>query len=224
MISHKYQCIFIHIPKCGGTSIEHALGHYPHGDSTGGQDHRGIRRIEQPFPNSNILASFSNINEAFKRVTLSYKRHRNPNNRLTLTESQYKHYYKFTVVRNPWARILSVYNVVLGWQPLKKRWGIKGDISLEDFINKFTGFNMLRTQLSYLVDFNGEVNLNHIAKLEDIENGFKIICEDLNISHINLPHRNKGPNVNYKEIYNNKSMDLVYKCYEEEIELFNYSF
>ena len=27
MISNDYRCIFIHIPKCAGTSIEDALGH-----------------------------------------------------------------------------------------------------------------------------------------------------------------------------------------------------
>ena len=42
MISHKhkYKCIFIHIPKCAGTSIEKALGHFELYNGRGRQDHR----------------------------------------------------------------------------------------------------------------------------------------------------------------------------------------
>lgn len=46
MISHEYQCIFIHIPKCAGTSIENAFGHFKNHVGPGGQDHRTIRYLE----------------------------------------------------------------------------------------------------------------------------------------------------------------------------------
>uniref|UniRef100_A0A1D9FVM8 Sulfotransferase family protein n=1 Tax=Moorena producens (strain JHB) TaxID=1454205 RepID=A0A1D9FVM8_MOOP1 len=49
MISHEHKCIFVHIPKCAGTSIEHLLGHFDDFSGRGGQDHRSIRTIEQPF-------------------------------------------------------------------------------------------------------------------------------------------------------------------------------
>ena len=39
MISHKHQCIFVHIPKCAGTSIASALGHLDNHTGRGGQDH-----------------------------------------------------------------------------------------------------------------------------------------------------------------------------------------
>ena len=97
MISHKYQCIFIHIPKCAGTSIETALGHFDNHVGRGGQDHRSIRMIEQPFINLDIFASKENIHEFVNRMRHKYRKAFNPLNKLTVTKKQYESYYKFTV-------------------------------------------------------------------------------------------------------------------------------
>jgi sulfotransferase famil protein len=68
VISHQYGCIFIHIPKTGGKSVQRFF-------RTNWQNHKDISRYAQ---------------ELDPRI--------------------FKSYYKFTVVRNPWDRIVSDYN------------------------------------------------------------------------------------------------------------------
>ena len=48
MISHKHKCIYIHIPKTAGTSIEYKFGHFKE-LKRGVQDHRTIGEME-PVP------------------------------------------------------------------------------------------------------------------------------------------------------------------------------
>lgn len=66
MINHKYKCIFIHIPKCAGTSIESALGHYE--DKRGSQDHRTITDIQPNVKLKNIIRTRMNTVLFIKRL------------------------------------------------------------------------------------------------------------------------------------------------------------
>ena len=100
MISHKYKCIHIHIPKCAGTSIEKALGHFDGHEGRNGQDHRTIRMIEQPFLTKHSVSSLSNVKEIFRRLRHKTIIKTNPKNHEVVTKEQFMRYFKFNFLFN----------------------------------------------------------------------------------------------------------------------------
>ena len=86
MISHEHKCIFIHVPKCAGESIETALMGRPNWES------------DDPNYASLGLPDDSKIGQD-KHYTISqWKDHIN-----------FTNYFKFSFVRNPWDRVYSAY-------------------------------------------------------------------------------------------------------------------
>ena len=95
MISHKYKYIFVHIPKCGGSSIEQTL-------------------LKAEGVNVQNLDGFyiNHLNEGVKKEhLLDYPAHAYSQH---YSISQYDStlsgsYYSFSFVRNPWDLIVSEY-------------------------------------------------------------------------------------------------------------------
>jgi hypothetical protein len=157
MVSHQHKCIFIHIPKTAGTSIEQKLGHFTE-LKDGVQDHLTIRNLE-PLPAAKLLKNTRmDALLPVKEVVKKMKGVRR------LPEAVYRSYYKFTVVRNPWARVFSWYKNVLRSDLHRVRYHVAEDCSFEEFLENHLDCWELEPQLYWLTDYGGTIPLDYICR------------------------------------------------------------
>ena len=224
MISHKYKCIFIHIPKCAGTSIENALGHHDNPEGRGEKDHRTIRMIEQPILTPRIFSSRENIHEALRRIRHIYASETNPRNKFTVTKEQYDSYFKFAIIRNPWSRAYSAYRNVMRSVIHRENLKITGELSLNEYLRRFAGKGLLRPQIHWIKDYSGSIPLDYIGRFETLDQDLIRICDVMNIAQTDFPHMLKGSRLGYRDQFDEDSIKLIADFYKEEIECFGYSF
>ena len=224
MISHKYKCIFIHIPKCAGTSIEIALGHHDNSFGRIEQDHRSIRMIEKPLLSSNIFSSKENVVEILRRIHYRFSIHMNPCNKFYVTKEQYASYFKFAFIRNPWSRAYSWYKNVMRDENHKRYLKITQQLSLNEFLKLYRAKGALRPQTCWIKNFSGSIPVDFIGRFENLNKDFEEACKLMNITPILLPHETKGEATDYREEYDKESISIIRESYRKEIEIFNYSF
>lgn len=176
MIIDKYKCIFVHIPKNAGTSIEEYFGN----ESVRIQPskHADIHEIKTRFKNS------------------------------------YKNYRKFTIIRNPYDKMVSWYFY------LKRNLGENYNIvDFNQWIKDPSSFWHADDPISYL-----KPQCDWIDDTVEIIS-FENLKEELNIffnEKINLPVTNKSNHNHYLEYYNDESLDIVYNKYKKDFKQFNY--
>ena len=137
----------------------------------------------------------------------------------------------FTVVRNPWQRVFSLYKKVslegywLDWngqtlldlKPINE-W-------VDDYCNPEVPFNFPRwfTRFTNMIDFINHDNewVDFIIKAETIETDFKIVQDYLGNNNT-LPTLKKYDHSEYKDYLNDRSIKLISNIYQRDLDFFKY--
>lgn len=232
MISHKHQCIFIHIPKVAGTSITTLLHDGSDRNSTDGWD-----------PKKQIWRQHATCQELLSLGIIDAK--------------TFGNYFKFTFVRNPWARMVSEYtwrvkndeSFFVSWLPIKKFSKNRTLIKFKRYFSmprfSFKQFLLLtnesitknrsekykreweqhsRQQMEFFTDQNRNMMVDFIGRYENLAVDWNHIAMRLNMKNIALPHKNVSKKADYVKYYDRESVEIVKKRFRDDIEYFNYEF
>lgn len=156
----------------------------------------------------------------------------------------YKDYFKFCFIRNPWDRLVSCYlnkirsdnnlNSEVFVQGVHKgflKYGVfRAGISFAEFAKAITNIpdpiaeRHFRSQYTFITDEEGKILVNFIGKFECLNEDFLRLCEQTGIPKQTVPHLLKTDRKSYQEYYTNEIKDIVWERYSKDIEMFGYEF
>ena len=226
MVSHKHKCIFIHIPKAAGTSIERAF----------------MDDLCLDMNNRHALLLGENTNKDLGPRRVSHLSASEYVNLHFVSQEIYDSYFKFSVVRHPVDRLYSIYKYRTYSDYITFDQFIK--LKLPELFNSKREGYFYRSQYDYVFCDKGSC-VNFIGKLENITEDFKIIKDNISLE-TDLRHYNKSKikstsflkkvgktikdpevwlNFNYKvkdKYLSSKAKNIILKYYNIDFKTFNY--
>jgi hypothetical protein len=125
-------------------------------------------------------------------------------------------YFKFSIVRNPWDRFVSMYH-------FRIQNNMENHKSFERFITDNVDNLLKRPQLEWISDENGNVLMDFVGKFENLQKDFNYVCSAVG-ANLTLPHLNKSEHRHYSCYYNEKTIQMVKNICQVDANAFNYTF
>ena len=225
IISHSHRYIFIKSEKTAGTSIEAALSKHcidsdivtPLGDYWFNRDEKGA------WIHSSMNAEGFSQHDPATEV------------KRKVPPEIWNEYFKFSIARNPWDRIVSHFaREARNRQELKpaRRWYHRLGIPLDQFrettqlFRQFVaGNNWTTNDRFYLID--GALCVDFVIRYERLGEDLAEVCRRVGLPAVALPHLKSGMREgghSYAEYYDEASKAIVGKRHENDIRLFGYEF
>lgn len=216
MISHEYKCIFIHIPRTGGTSVEKAV----------------------------CGKNWWLIDKKTKHLTASESKKK--------YKQYWEDYFKFSFVRNPWDRTISLYHTsynnggilldppvyqseMSGFEIVfiknnklfakTKNIGISSGLGLDYFIDNYKPTPWEQKKIDYCDILNED--LDFVGRFENLKEDFIFIAKKIGLKDLEIPYADSVKKINktnYKDYYDENCKIKVEKIYKKSIEKYNYSY
>jgi hypothetical protein len=212
MINHKHKFIFIAIHKTGTTSAFSFL-------LESIEDGWGMKRRQIDITKHQIL---------------EYYKEKYP--------KKYDEYFKFTFVRNPWSRAVSLYlrgESTPAWKNqtfkdfVKDMQGAWANTDGPFWANGTKGFYKNQIDMARL---RGSENLetDFIGKTENLENDLRFICKKIDLDFdekiwkernmMNISKKRLKDKKHYSEYYDEETKNIIAEKFAEDIEYFGYKF
>ena len=227
MICREYQCLFVHVPKTAGQSVEQffmdrlgldwdrdraevMLGDNPDRD-------RGTQKLAH-------LSAAEYVEDGF------------------IGAEEFARLFKFSFVRNPYERIVSEYRYR----------NYFAHRSFRDFVlHKLPrpgwddDYRHVMPQYDMLHDSGGRLLVDFVGRFEHLQRDFTEVCARLGIEDAELPHRNPSNKRSrtlkrrvrtfvfrngehgtrrYTDFYDDETREAVARLYRRDIEAFGYDF
>lgn len=212
MISLSHQCVFVHIPKCAGQSVETAF----------------LRELNLTWKDRAVLLLRPKTVSDPKKAPpfLAHLMASQYTDLGYMPGSLFDKYLRFSIIRNPWSRVYSIYK----YQTKKK-------ISFSDYVVNVFDKKIFRKmywfaapQFEYLSSKSGDILIDNIVRLEDVAE-VESIFKSLGFADAQLPHVNESKSKSnkvfhkrYQDAYCEKSYEVVKRIYSQDIKMFDYSF
>ena len=130
-------------------------------------------------------------------------------------------YFKWTIVRNPWDREVSLYNM------MKRQRRFLG-MEFKEFLKKVVipgketkEKKVFQDQVDFLT-IEDEVSVDQIVRYEYLESGWKQVCSTINKPEEKLKHLRNLSEGSFELQYDQESIEIVYKLRKADIEFLKY--
>ncbi|MES9835022.1 MAG: sulfotransferase family 2 domain-containing protein [Candidatus Thiodiazotropha sp.] len=216
LLSVKYNFLFVHIAKTGGTSVRAAL--------------QSLRWRDPWYYPMYLCSRLSHLSG--HRLGSKFPRHsRIVAAREMLPEPFFEQLFKFAIVRNPWDLQVSSYHHIRRERPHLIahiedfdhfiRWKLDPERPYQYHVD-----TSIQSQLDYLVDLQGKILVDFIGHYETLDRDFNEITRRIGAEQLQLPHKRKANDrgKDYRGYYSDELAALVDDYFSRDIEALGYSF
>lgn len=146
-----------------------------------------------------------------------------------LGESRWNSKYTFTIVRNPWDKVVSHYHYRVKTNKTglnDKPIGFRQWVELS-YRNKDPAYydnpKMFMPQIDWISDAEGQILVDKVCFFETLEKDFNNLCYQLGVT-APLPHLKASNRSHYRDYYDKRTAKIVAQWFAADLEIFGYTF
>lgn len=221
-VNFELNAIFIAVPKTGTTSIRDQM--------------REDRQFAIPSPHLNLREVRIALNYHFMRQGLEQNFAFPTDLEAMQTTDQtqlkaaafYDAAFKFGSVRNPWARVASLYARREGVPTADKMTFAVFCDQLASASDTCRRPSLHMNQLDWLTDETGAIGVDYVMKLEERDAGLAAIRDQTNgrlvLDNVTANANPGSKSVRYQDLYDDQTRQIVAALFEKDIDTFKYAF